>query len=84
MAQDATVPKLNFGYWLDKAIEWGQATALESQKDVCLHLPQLQEFLHQLSLLLVSLHHFLTLGKKLYRNEAVFKARLEKASNDLV
>ncbi|NWV25772.1 FANCC protein, partial [Origma solitaria] len=48
MAQDATVPKLNFEYWLDKAVEWGQATALESQKDVCLHLPQLQEFLHQL------------------------------------
>ncbi|XP_068858667.1 Fanconi anemia group C protein isoform X2 [Aphelocoma coerulescens] len=48
MDQDTTVPKLNFGYWLDKAIEWGQATTLESQKDVCLHLPQLQEFLCQL------------------------------------
>uniref|UniRef100_A0A674HNP1 FA complementation group C n=1 Tax=Taeniopygia guttata TaxID=59729 RepID=A0A674HNP1_TAEGU len=48
MAQDPTVPKLNFEYWLDKAVEWGQATTLESQKDVCLHLPQLQEFLHQL------------------------------------
>ncbi|NXM56278.1 FANCC protein, partial [Illadopsis cleaveri] len=48
MARDTTVPKLNFEYWLDKAIEWGQATTLECQKDVCLHLPQLQEFLHQL------------------------------------
>ncbi|NXA14243.1 FANCC protein, partial [Sapayoa aenigma] len=48
MAQDTTVSKLNFEYWLDKAIEWGQATTLESQRDVCLHLPQLQEFLHQL------------------------------------
>ncbi|NXC01287.1 FANCC protein, partial [Orthonyx spaldingii] len=48
MAQDTTVPKLNFDYWLEKAIEWGQATTLESQKDVCLHLPKLQEFLHQL------------------------------------
>ncbi|XP_063036462.1 Fanconi anemia group C protein isoform X2 [Melospiza melodia melodia] len=48
MAQDTTMPKLNFEYWLDKAVEWGQATTLESQKDVCLHLPQLQEFLHQL------------------------------------
>ncbi|NXK09318.1 FANCC protein, partial [Herpetotheres cachinnans] len=47
MAQDTTVPKLNFEYWLDKAIKWGQATTLESQKDVCFHLPQLQEFLHQ-------------------------------------
>lgn len=47
MAQDAGAPKLNFKYWLDKAIEWGQVTTLESQKDVCLHLPQLQEFLRQ-------------------------------------
>ncbi|NXL95468.1 FANCC protein, partial [Alectura lathami] len=47
MAHDTAVPKLNFEYWLDKAIEWGQATTLESQKDLCLHLPQLQEFLHQ-------------------------------------
>ncbi|XP_074787952.1 Fanconi anemia group C protein isoform X3 [Athene noctua] len=48
MAQHTTVTKLNFEYWLDKAIEWGQATTLESQKDMCLHLPQLQEFLHQI------------------------------------
>ncbi|NXE22699.1 FANCC protein, partial [Ardeotis kori] len=48
MAQDTAVPKLNFEYWLEKAMEWGQATTLESQKDVCLHLPQLQEFLHQI------------------------------------
>ncbi|NWR20942.1 FANCC protein, partial [Emberiza fucata] len=48
MAQDTTVPKLNFEYWSDKAFQWGQATTLELQKDVCLHLPQLQEFLHQL------------------------------------
>ncbi|NWS67355.1 FANCC protein, partial [Crotophaga sulcirostris] len=47
MAQNTKVPKLNFDYWLDKAIKWGQATSLESQKDVCFHLPQLQEFLHQ-------------------------------------
>ncbi|NXE52338.1 FANCC protein, partial [Casuarius casuarius] len=48
MAQDTAVPKLNFEYWLDKATEWGQATTLESQKDVCRHLPQLQEFLQQI------------------------------------
>ncbi|XP_009897193.2 Fanconi anemia group C protein [Dryobates pubescens] len=48
MAHDTTVPKLNFEFWLDKAIEWGQATTLESQKDVYLHLPQLQQFLHQI------------------------------------
>ncbi|XP_019410335.1 PREDICTED: Fanconi anemia group C protein isoform X1 [Crocodylus porosus] len=48
MAQDTTVPKLNFEYWLDKAVEWGQTTALQSQQDVCLHLPKLQEFLQQI------------------------------------
>ncbi|KGL76319.1 Fanconi anemia group C protein, partial [Tinamus guttatus] len=48
MAQDTTVSKLDFKYWLDKATEWGQATTLESQKDVCRHLPQLQEFLQQI------------------------------------
>ncbi|XP_042644052.1 Fanconi anemia group C protein isoform X2 [Tyto alba] len=48
MAQDTTVPRLNFEYWLNKATEWGQATTQESQKDACLHLPQLQEFLHQI------------------------------------
>ncbi|XP_069737131.1 Fanconi anemia group C protein [Phaenicophaeus curvirostris] len=48
MAQNTEVPELNFDYWLDKAIKWGQATTLESQKDVCFHLPQLQEFLHQI------------------------------------
>ncbi|XP_071886957.1 Fanconi anemia group C protein isoform X2 [Anas platyrhynchos] len=47
MAQDTTVPTLDFKYWLDKAVEWGQGTTLETQKDVCLHLPQLQEFLQQ-------------------------------------
>lgn len=47
MAQDTTAPTLDFKYWLDKAVEWGQATTLETQKDVCLHLPQLQEFLQQ-------------------------------------
>ncbi|XP_053887525.1 Fanconi anemia group C protein isoform X2 [Malaclemys terrapin pileata] len=48
MAQDNAVPKLSFQYWLDKAVEWGQTTTLESQQDVCLHLPKLQEFLQQI------------------------------------
>lgn len=48
MAQDTAVPKLSFQYWLDKAVEWGQTTTLESQQDVCLHLPKLQEFLQQI------------------------------------
>uniref|UniRef100_A0A674K4X5 Fanconi anemia group C protein homolog n=1 Tax=Terrapene triunguis TaxID=2587831 RepID=A0A674K4X5_9SAUR len=48
MAQDNAVLKLSFQYWLDKAVEWGQTTTLESQQDVCLHLPKLQEFLQQI------------------------------------
>ncbi|XP_048706138.1 Fanconi anemia group C protein isoform X1 [Caretta caretta] len=48
MAQDTAVPKLSFQYWLDKAVEWGHTTTLESQQDVCLHLPKLQEFLQQI------------------------------------
>uniref|UniRef100_A0A8C8SF04 Fanconi anemia group C protein homolog n=1 Tax=Pelusios castaneus TaxID=367368 RepID=A0A8C8SF04_9SAUR len=48
MAQDTAVPKLSFEYWLDKAVQWGQTTTLESQQDVCLHLPKLQEFLQQI------------------------------------
>ncbi|TFK15538.1 Fanconi anemia group C protein [Platysternon megacephalum] len=48
MAHDTAVPKLSFQYWLDKAVEWGQTTTLESQQDVCLHLPKLQEFLQQI------------------------------------
>ncbi|KAM6036449.1 Fanconi anemia group C protein isoform 1-T1 [Theristicus caerulescens] len=73
MAQDTTVPKLNFEYWLDKAIEWGQATTLESQKDVCLHLPQLQEFLRQIYETLkhvdsiVAIQHFPLIGQLLGR-----------------
>ncbi|XP_074851238.1 Fanconi anemia group C protein [Carettochelys insculpta] len=48
MAQDTAVPKLSFEYWLHKAVEWGQTTTSESQQDVCLHLPKLQEFLQQI------------------------------------
>ncbi|KAM9137939.1 Fanconi anemia group C protein isoform 1-T2 [Pangshura tecta] len=48
MAQHTAVPKLSFQYWLDKAVEWGQTTTLESQQDVCLQLPKLQEFLQQI------------------------------------
>lgn len=48
MAQDTKEPPgLNFDFWLTKAVEWGQAGSLESQQDVCLHLPKLKEFLLQ-------------------------------------
>ncbi|XP_069481809.1 Fanconi anemia group C protein isoform X2 [Ambystoma mexicanum] len=39
------LPGLNFEFWLTKAIEWEQTTTLESQRDVCVHLPKLQQFL---------------------------------------
>nr|XP_033783992.1 Fanconi anemia group C protein isoform X2 [Geotrypetes seraphini] len=48
MAHDVQNPVLSFEYWLNKAVEWGEATTLESQQDVCLHLPKLYEFLHQI------------------------------------
>ncbi|KAM8960588.1 Fanconi anemia group C protein [Pelodytes ibericus] len=39
---------LSLEHWLNKAVEWSQTTTLESQQDVCLHLPKLQEFLLQI------------------------------------
>ncbi|XP_018106831.1 FA complementation group C L homeolog isoform X3 [Xenopus laevis] len=45
MAQVTPVPSLDLDFWLKKAHEWDQTDTLESQKDVCLHLPKLQEFL---------------------------------------
>uniref|UniRef100_A0A5F8HDB4 FA complementation group C n=1 Tax=Monodelphis domestica TaxID=13616 RepID=A0A5F8HDB4_MONDO len=48
MAQDRLDLPLNFEFWLNKAVAWGQTTTLESQQDVCLHLPQLQKFLQQI------------------------------------
>ncbi|KAE8633250.1 hypothetical protein XENTR_v10001827 [Xenopus tropicalis] len=45
MAQ--AIPVLGLEFWLKKAQEWDQTVILESQKDVCLHLPKLQEFLQQ-------------------------------------
>ncbi|XP_068944103.1 Fanconi anemia group C protein isoform X2 [Petaurus breviceps papuanus] len=48
MAQDSLDLPLNLEFWLNKAVAWGQAATLESQQDVCLHLPQLQKFLQQI------------------------------------
>ncbi|XP_066473849.1 Fanconi anemia group C protein [Tiliqua scincoides] len=48
MAEDASVTKLSIEFWLNKALQWGQITTSESQQDVCLHLPELQEFLLQI------------------------------------
>ncbi|XP_060701268.1 Fanconi anemia group C protein [Hemiscyllium ocellatum] len=50
MAKGTSIPASSFGleYWLNKAVEWGQTTTFQSQQDVCLHLPKLQEFLKQI------------------------------------
>uniref|UniRef100_UPI00398F0473 Fanconi anemia group C protein isoform X2 n=1 Tax=Pristiophorus japonicus TaxID=55135 RepID=UPI00398F0473 len=48
MAKGTSIPDSSFEYWLNKTVEWGQTTTFESQQDVCLHLPKLQEFLKQI------------------------------------
>ncbi|KAG8011932.1 Fanconi anemia group C protein-like protein, partial [Nibea albiflora] len=35
-------------FWLDKAVAWGQADSPDTQKDTCLHLSRLRDFLQQL------------------------------------
>ncbi|XP_034727517.1 LOW QUALITY PROTEIN: Fanconi anemia group C protein [Etheostoma cragini] len=35
-------------FWLDKAVTWGQADNSDTQKDTCLHLSRLKDFLQQL------------------------------------
>lgn len=35
-------------FWLDKAVAWGQADSPDTQKDTCLHMSRLRDFLHQL------------------------------------
>ncbi|GCB63846.1 hypothetical protein scyTo_0007450 [Scyliorhinus torazame] len=49
MAEGTFISASSFEYWLNKAVEWGNTTTLESQQDVCLHLPKLQAFLKQVS-----------------------------------
>lgn len=34
--------------WLEKAVVWGQADSPDAQKDTCLHLSRLRDFLRQL------------------------------------
>ncbi|RXM96067.1 Fanconi anemia group C protein, partial [Acipenser ruthenus] len=48
MAQQSTIPAFCLEYWQNKAVEWGQATTLASQQDVCLHLQQLKDFLQEI------------------------------------
>ncbi|KAI3372760.1 hypothetical protein L3Q82_023221 [Scortum barcoo] len=49
--QQTTDPPLNvqeMQLWLDKAVAWGQADSPDTQRDTCLHLSRLRDFLQQL------------------------------------
>ncbi|XP_070689501.1 Fanconi anemia group C protein [Pempheris klunzingeri] len=49
--QQMVEPALNIQemqFWLDKAVAWGQTDSLDTQKDTCLHLSRLRDFLQQL------------------------------------
>ncbi|XP_035847804.1 Fanconi anemia group C protein isoform X2 [Sander lucioperca] len=49
--QQMAEPLLNvqeMQFWLDKAVAWGQADSSDTQKDTCLHLSRLRDFLQQL------------------------------------
>ncbi|XP_054467292.1 Fanconi anemia group C protein [Anoplopoma fimbria] len=49
--QQTAEPGLNvqeMQLWLDKAVAWGQADSPDTQKDTCLHLSRLRDFLQQL------------------------------------
>ncbi|XP_063769820.1 Fanconi anemia group C protein [Pseudophryne corroboree] len=45
---DKPVTELNLDTWLNKTIQWGDTTSLQSKQDVCLHFPKLQECLMQI------------------------------------
>ncbi|CAJ1069005.1 LOW QUALITY PROTEIN: Fanconi anemia group C protein [Xyrichtys novacula] len=51
LQRTAEEPLLNIQqmqFWLDKAATWGQAESPDLQKDTCLHLSRLRDFLQQL------------------------------------
>lgn len=41
-----TVQEMQF--WLDKAVAWGQAETVETQRDTCQHLSRLRDFIQEL------------------------------------
>ncbi|XP_016062134.1 PREDICTED: Fanconi anemia group C protein isoform X2 [Miniopterus natalensis] len=48
MAQDSVGLSSDYQFWMRKLSVWGQASTLETQQDICHHLPQFQEFLRQI------------------------------------
>ncbi|XP_053558395.1 Fanconi anemia group C protein isoform X1 [Bombina bombina] len=73
MAHGTPSSSEEFEFWLNKAITWGEKTTLESQQDVCHHLPKLQEFLLQIYEIMnhmspsVAIHRFPVIGQLLGR-----------------
>ncbi|XP_044796199.2 Fanconi anemia group C protein isoform X2 [Bubalus bubalis] len=48
MAEDSAGLPSNYQFWMQKLSVWTQASTLETQRDICLHLPQFQEFLRRM------------------------------------
>ncbi|KAM5193741.1 Fanconi anemia group C protein isoform 2-T2 [Mantella aurantiaca] len=48
MIMATAVSELDIENWLRKAVEWSDTTTVKIQRDVCLHLPKLHEFLLQI------------------------------------
>ncbi|XP_023620674.1 Fanconi anemia group C protein [Myotis lucifugus] len=48
MAQDSVGLPSDYQFWMRKLSVWGQASTVETQQDICHHLPQFQEFLRQI------------------------------------
>ncbi|XP_066113521.1 Fanconi anemia group C protein isoform X1 [Saccopteryx bilineata] len=47
MTEDSVGLSSDYQFWMQKLSVWGQASTLETQQDICRHLPQFQEFLRQ-------------------------------------
>lgn len=45
---DPLLPVQEMQFWLDKALAWGQAETVETQRDTCQHLSRLRDFIQQL------------------------------------
>ncbi|KAB0351785.1 hypothetical protein FD754_016642 [Muntiacus muntjak] len=48
MAEDSAGLPSDYEFWMQKLSVWTQASTLETQRDICLHLPRFQEFLRQM------------------------------------
>uniref|UniRef100_H3DJQ7 FA complementation group C n=1 Tax=Tetraodon nigroviridis TaxID=99883 RepID=H3DJQ7_TETNG len=64
-----TVQEMQF--WLDKAVAWGQAETVETQRDTCQHLSRLKDFIQQL---LTHINSMVSFGEKrfIFTEEILF------------